>query len=75
MTSLFPRAENQKEKSAFADKGGKMIVYIVFAYFQSGITKYRIASTHKKAEEFKKEFEKTYGLNTCVDIQVKKIDE
>lgn len=52
-----------------------MIVYIVFAYFQGGITKYRIASTHEKAEEFKKEFEKTYGLNTCVDIQVKKIDE
>lgn len=52
-----------------------MIVYVVFAYFQGGITKYRLASTREKAEEFKQEFEKTYGLNTCVDIQVKKIDE
>ncbi len=52
-----------------------MIVYIIFAYFQGGITKYRIASTREKAEEFKKEFEKTYGPYTSVEIQVKKIDE
>lgn len=51
-----------------------MTVYVVFAYFQGGIFKYRIASTRERAEEFKKNYKETYW-GVCVQIQVKKIDE